>query len=219
MSVGDHWQRRHLYRLDAHGQPVPEPDLCAWMAWMEEACVNGWRVVGYDTQEMDGVSVEVSTVFLGKDEGLEGGPPLLWETMLFWPGHTWDAYLERYASRAAAEAGHQRWCAEVFGGLAVVDETLETFASRVDSLLASFDGHGGEDAMEMERFTARRDAEIERLREMSHKLVRCLDELRQAPHDQGVGEALLEVAQALVQGAARLVLWYEILESMPPEDA
>lgn len=48
----------------------------------------------------------VSTVFLGVDHGFAGGPPVLWETMIF--GGTHDQYQERYTSLAAAKEGHKR---------------------------------------------------------------------------------------------------------------
>ncbi len=48
--------------------------------------------------------VLVSTVFLGIDHSFMGGPPVLWETMIFGGPH--NDYQERYTSRAAAEVGH-----------------------------------------------------------------------------------------------------------------
>ncbi len=51
-------------------------------------------------------SVQVSTVFLGLDHGLErGGPPSLFETMVF--GGMLDQEQERYATWEEAEEGHK----------------------------------------------------------------------------------------------------------------
>ena len=50
----------------------------------------------------------VSTVFLGLDhQHLPGGPPLVFETMVFLAGSGDDAYCERYETKAEAEAGHR----------------------------------------------------------------------------------------------------------------
>lgn len=67
----------------------------------------------------------VSTVFLGIDHGYrKGGPPILYETMVFWNGNgeppewlggrdmTW-----RYATYEEAEAGHQAACIKVMNEL------------------------------------------------------------------------------------------------------
>lgn len=50
--------------------------------------------------------VSVSTVFLGMDHSFGGGPPLLFETMIFGGNH--DRYHERYSTWAEAEAGHEK---------------------------------------------------------------------------------------------------------------
>ena len=55
----------------------------------------------------------VSTVFLAFDHGWGGGPPVLWETMVFGKKSQYDEEQERYASRADALAGHARWVAKV----------------------------------------------------------------------------------------------------------
>lgn len=51
----------------------------------------------------------VSTVFLGFDHGYGDGPPVLFETMVFWHGAALDNEQERYTSLADAKAGHERW--------------------------------------------------------------------------------------------------------------
>jgi hypothetical protein len=87
------------YILDAEGNPVPEPDLLTWGKWLETAD----RQLAKD-QLPNGVTV--STVFLGLDHSFFGGPPMLWESMIF--GGPEDQYQERYASREEALAGHAR---------------------------------------------------------------------------------------------------------------
>ena len=54
-------------------------------------------------------SVWISTVWLGLDHNLwSGGPPLIYETMVF-PGGTYrELYCERYATEEQARAGHER---------------------------------------------------------------------------------------------------------------
>ena len=53
----------------------------------------------------------VSTVFLGVDHQFYGGPPLLFETMIFShhdPRHEADESTWRYTTWEEAEAGHRR---------------------------------------------------------------------------------------------------------------
>lgn len=47
---------------------------------------------------------KVSTVFLGLNAGFGGGPPLIFETMVF--GGPLDEYIERYATEEQALIGH-----------------------------------------------------------------------------------------------------------------
>jgi hypothetical protein len=56
--------------------------------------------------------IHISTVFLVIDHRMLGeGPPVLYETMIF--GGPFDQSCERYTTREAAEAGHERWVAQV----------------------------------------------------------------------------------------------------------
>lgn len=57
-----------------------------------------------DWTELHGGAVKVSTVFLGLDHAWGGGPPLLWETMIFGGEH--DQYQERFATHDDAVRGH-----------------------------------------------------------------------------------------------------------------
>lgn len=88
----------HLWRLDAHGEPV-QCDLPGWARWMEEAA-DQRQVALTDVGD-----ARISTIFTGFDYNLFGdGPPVLWETMVF--GGPLDREQRRYTSRAGAEAGH-----------------------------------------------------------------------------------------------------------------
>ena len=87
------------YILDENGQPVPCDDLFTWGRWMETAK----RSVQTDRIG----DIRVSTVFLGLDHSfIEGGAPILFETMIFGGEH--DGYQDRYTSREEALAGHVR---------------------------------------------------------------------------------------------------------------
>lgn len=87
------------YILDEKGNPVAEPDLMKWAQWFEKA----ERHVG---NEQIGDS-KISTVFLALDHAWNGGPPVLWETMVF--GGTLDQEQDRCSgSREQAEAMHAR---------------------------------------------------------------------------------------------------------------
>jgi len=80
--------------------PVKEPDLVAWGRWLERGAKA--RTVA-KTEAVPGV--EVSTVFLGLDHRwFDGGPPLLFETMIFGGHH--DGYQERCSTWEQAEEQH-----------------------------------------------------------------------------------------------------------------
>jgi hypothetical protein len=89
------------YILKGH-KPVPV-ELEVWSRWFATA----------DRQVRDTArdDVRVSTVFMGIDHGF-GGPPVLFETMLFVNGSSVDC--ERYATWDEAAAGHERWVMQVF---------------------------------------------------------------------------------------------------------
>ena len=124
------------YIMDARGEPV-SVDLMTWARWYEHAD----RTIARD--EVD--DCEVSTVFLGLDHSFGGGPPVLWETMIFQPGRhagrlplprfgenpespeAWETYNAslgprdgeqwRWRSRAEALAGHASVVFELRGGM------------------------------------------------------------------------------------------------------
>lgn len=85
-----------IYILDGKN-PVPCDDINEWGKLFE----SKERIVKQD--DFDGV--RVSTVFLGIDHSFMGGPPLLFETMIFGGEH--DQYCERYTTWEQAEAGHK----------------------------------------------------------------------------------------------------------------
>jgi hypothetical protein len=93
------------YYLDGHNV-VETDDIRKWAHSFEGTN----RVVA--KTELEGA--EVSTVFLGIDHQFEeGGPPLLFETMVFGGPH--DQEQERYSTWEEAEAGHARMVEHVKG--------------------------------------------------------------------------------------------------------
>lgn len=87
------------YILDPDGEPLPCIDFMTWGTWMQTA----ERHLAKTTVGL----FWVSTVFLGIDHAFGGGPPVLWETMIFGPaGHELDQYMDRYRSRETALEGH-----------------------------------------------------------------------------------------------------------------
>ena len=79
-------------------QPIPCDDLRVWGEWFENT--DNRRVALDDVN-----GAEVSTVFLGIDHNFSShGPPLLFETMVFFDGN--DVEAQRYATWDAAVAGH-----------------------------------------------------------------------------------------------------------------
>lgn len=87
----------YKYILDEHGNPVREDDTILWARWFESAD----RHVAYDKFDR----IAISTVFLGLDHNYGGGPPLLYETMIFGGPHDGDTW--RYATMKEAIAGHE----------------------------------------------------------------------------------------------------------------
>lgn len=86
--------------------PILTDDLLEWGRWMEKRD----RVVA--VSEWDGV--KVSTVFLGLDHNFwGGGPPILWETLVF--EGEYDGDMECYTSYDDALEGHKAMCTKVFG--------------------------------------------------------------------------------------------------------
>jgi hypothetical protein len=87
----------YYYALDEDGNPVPVQDLDEWAR-----SFRGNNMVDHTTLG----KVSVSTVFLGMNHQYGGGPPLLFETMIF--GGKYEGYQVRYSTRDEAIAGHRR---------------------------------------------------------------------------------------------------------------
>ena len=90
----------NLYILDENGDPKPCKDIIEWSKTLTDKS----RTVGFDEVVVDGATYDVSTVFLGIDMNALGGPPLLWETMVF-AGHQ-PALRRRHTSAEEAKAFH-----------------------------------------------------------------------------------------------------------------
>jgi len=98
------------YVLDARGDPVPEPDALEWERWRKQADRSVLRTV---VPAGPGVEVEVSTVFAGLDHASDGGPPLLYETMIFGGPHHGLCWY--HPDLESARAGHRDAVAMVIG--------------------------------------------------------------------------------------------------------
>jgi hypothetical protein len=109
------------YILNANGDPQPEDDLLKWGEWFtndERRIVRHQRWNGVVFPTDDGLRREgevfVSTVFLGMDHNWFGGPPILWESMVFIDGE--DCEQQRYSSLREAIIGHNTLVAR-YGGV------------------------------------------------------------------------------------------------------
>lgn len=98
------------YILDGHN-PVLCEDLVTWAQAFEKSDRHVARTAQND--------IVVSTIFLGIDYNFGGGPPLLFETMIFGGEH--DRYCKRYPTWEEAEGGHKTACVFAFGQLKVVN--------------------------------------------------------------------------------------------------
>lgn len=104
------------YLLDERGEPKPVADLMEWAKGLEadmggdaRRAVVGMTIIGEGAEQ-----VEVSTVFLFIDHNYRrGGPPILWETIVFGLGSELREQSRCAGGREQAEAMHERWCAEV----------------------------------------------------------------------------------------------------------
>ena len=87
------------YILDGK-TPVQCEDLIEWATWLEKAD----RHVALDMV----YGMRVSTVFLGLDHNFyEEGPPVLFETMVFFGMSGQSIFQDRYCTWDEAEAGHK----------------------------------------------------------------------------------------------------------------
>jgi hypothetical protein len=86
------------YKRLPDGTVEPVEDIIEWGRWFQK---TENRII--EQTELPG-DVCVSTVFLGIDHAFGGGPPVLWETMVF--GGPMDGEQSRYRSEIEARAGH-----------------------------------------------------------------------------------------------------------------
>ena len=87
--------------------PVPISNVVEWAMWFQLADADGSRVVGNWTFG----DTHISTVFLGIDHQFGGGPPMLFETMIF--GGTQAGYQARYSTWDEAQEGHMEICQQL----------------------------------------------------------------------------------------------------------
>ena len=107
------------YILDDDHNPIemPKTDMADWGAWMEAAMQNKRRIV---QQDQIG-EFFISTVFLGIDHSFGfGGPPILFETMIFPKDSNEETYQERYTTWDDALKRHRELVAE-FSAANLVD--------------------------------------------------------------------------------------------------
>lgn len=86
------------YILDGHTAVLCE-DTAAWSRFYSD---NDKRRVA--NTELG--AARISTVFLALDHNFHRGPPVLFESLVFWDGHPLDEKCERYETWEQAEAGH-----------------------------------------------------------------------------------------------------------------
>lgn len=89
------------YRMD--GTPYPE-GLEGLMQWGEDIQKTKKRTIGRTPLPWGGL---ISTVWLGIDHSFRGGPPLIFESMLFdEKGHSGP--MRRYTTLGEAKRGHEQ---------------------------------------------------------------------------------------------------------------
>jgi hypothetical protein len=109
------------YILGPDGEPVPEPSGRRWAKWYETHPQE--RIVAQSTHD----PLFVSTIFLGIDHSFSlGGPPVLWETMVFVRGvpdtHPVEEHrMWRYLGRVAALAHHDQIMAALREGCGLAE--------------------------------------------------------------------------------------------------
>ena len=99
-------ERPEFYILNAEGDPWAV-DRLTWAQWFGQHDRRLARDVLPDGRV-------ISTVFLGLDHNMLGGPPEIFETLVFAGADVLDvSECQRYATRAQALAGHQRLVARL----------------------------------------------------------------------------------------------------------
>lgn len=108
------------YYYNRSGEPISQQE------WATLLAQEDYRRVGMDTVDdpgKPGISVMVSTVWLGLDHGWGNYEPIIFETMIF--GGDFDQWQDRYATEAEAIAGHAAALAMVQGALTGEHPTAE----------------------------------------------------------------------------------------------
>jgi hypothetical protein len=116
-------ERPRYYILEGH-EARPVDTVEEWARWFEGSlALDGVEARRKDKRRVDFTDLgycTVSTVFLGVDHAFWGGPPILFETMVFAPpegGTTfpeeWDGRQRRYTTWDEAVAGHDEMVAEL----------------------------------------------------------------------------------------------------------
>ena len=95
------------YKLDENNCPRLT-DITGYYEWKNALPEEKQTGIGFRVDKTERGGVCVSTVFLGLDHGGDGGPPVLWETIVFGGEHDQDC--ERYTSQKEAEQGHRLMC-------------------------------------------------------------------------------------------------------------
>jgi hypothetical protein len=98
---------RPMYYIEVDGVAMPVADSTEWT--LRGGKMKVWCVA--KTYRGDG-EVQVSTVFLGLDHAWHG-PPMIYETMVFWLKHDLDNECDRYSMREEARVGHEAMVARV----------------------------------------------------------------------------------------------------------
>lgn len=122
---------------DRQGNEVSFPEWCALVE------LGGWEYKKVKRTAIDELGLDVSTVWLGLDHSFgAGGPPLIFETMIFaqelshaqyefkgktrkYSYHEDVGYCKRYATEEEAVADHDRVVAEFRKGIDEVKELTD----------------------------------------------------------------------------------------------
>lgn len=104
------------YTLDENRRVILAPDIDSYMQWLMDDRYSQMPTEYFRVGEDVIGPSRVSTVFLGLDHGYMGGPPILWETMVF--GGPMNNHQRRCSGTfEQAEAMHQTMMADVRASL------------------------------------------------------------------------------------------------------
>jgi hypothetical protein len=91
------------YKLDSDNNPIPCSGISEYEEWFMK---HGTTVAQTRFLDTKGISIYVSTVFLGLDHSYNSTVPILWETMIL--GGPFDQQSFRYSSFKDALEGHNQ---------------------------------------------------------------------------------------------------------------